>query len=712
MSRQFRQGDIWGGLSSAAVILPQAMAFGVALWGPYQIDLGTAALTGLLTVIVLNLFSGLSAGTPGMVSSPTGPTMVLVSGALITFSQMGYSGENLQTLFIIMLLCSGLLQILLGLTNGGHLIKFIPSPVVSGFMTGSAILMILSQLSPVRGSASEELTSWNWLPLMTATVTFVAITYSPKFFPKLPGTVAGLLLGTVFFHFTTLVSSAEILPGWLIGTLPAITSINIGISISALSDIPWAAMLPVSIALAVLASLDSLLTSVVADVETGERHHAKRELVGQGLGHIFSGLLGGTAGAGTTGATVVAIRSGGHYWVSIITSLVFLIFILLLAPVVSILPISVLAGIILHVAIMGMIERDMLVWFSRKKTRVDGTTAIIVTIVTVTFDLMIAVGVGVAIAILRFVQMQITTPVIHRRSIVSQKPSLRKRTEDEKNILHEHGDRIVLYELKGNLFFGTTDRMFNDLISDLDRKAWVILDMRRVSHVDLSAVKMIDQMALRLQSHGGEMLFSGVRHGQGLGKEVKKTLKKINPYSKTPDVKTFIDADEALDYSENALLKEYNCLKESVDEKIDVNKIDIFSDMDQQDIKKIIDVAKHQSAKAGEYLFYEGDYGDSLYVILKGELDILLPYGSRHYKRIATFGPGTYTGEVVFLSPGKRTAHCKVARDTELLIITNEHLKILEEQHPQAAIRLLKILGSRLGQYLRRTDIEVMRLSE
>ena len=204
------------------------------------------------------------------------------------------------------------------------------------------------------------------------------------------------------------------------------------------------------------------------------------------------------------------------------------------------------------------------------------------TAVTVGFDLMIAVGVGVAIALLQFMRLQITAPVIHLRSNVSQRPSLRKRTEAEKAVLQEHCERIVLYELKGNLFFGTADHLFNELLPDLCRNAWVILDMRRVMHVDLSAARMIDQMALRLQSHGGEMLFASVRRGKGLGKEVKKTLQKINPYSKVPDVKTFVASDEALVYAENALLKEYGCLNENLDENIDLQKIDIFSEMDEK----------------------------------------------------------------------------------------------------------------------------------
>ena len=145
MRASFNKGDLWGGLAASAVILPQATAFGIALWTPYTGDPAMGALAGLITTIALCLCSALSAGTTGMVSSPTGPTMVLVSGALVSLSANGYSGIDLVSNIAIMVFIAGLLQILIGLTNGGRLIKFIPYPVVAGFMTGSAILMILSQ---------------------------------------------------------------------------------------------------------------------------------------------------------------------------------------------------------------------------------------------------------------------------------------------------------------------------------------------------------------------------------------------------------------------------------------------------------------------------------------------------------------------------------------------------------------------------------------
>ncbi|MCP4043233.1 MAG: SulP family inorganic anion transporter, partial [Gammaproteobacteria bacterium] len=144
-------GDFWGSLSASAVILPQSMAFGVALLTAITGDAATGAMAGLVAAAVLSLFSGLARGTVGMISSPTGPTFVLLAGALSAMAAKGLAGEQVITGMVVLLVVTGIFQAMIGLTGGGKLIKFIPYPVVYGFITGSAILMVKSQLSPLQG---------------------------------------------------------------------------------------------------------------------------------------------------------------------------------------------------------------------------------------------------------------------------------------------------------------------------------------------------------------------------------------------------------------------------------------------------------------------------------------------------------------------------------------------------------------------------------
>jgi len=706
-------GDLWGGLSAAFVILPQAMALGVALWSLLGGDVATGALVGLIAAAAFSFSSGIIGGTCGMVSSPTGPTLVLLGGTVVSLQAAGLQSELIPQALVIILLLTGFFQILIGLSNGGRLIKFIPYPVVAGFMTGSALLMILSQLEPAIGSDFNTFfDSWLILPLITTAITYAAMSYVPRWLPHIPGTVAGLVCGIVVFYLLSWASSGEILTHWIVGELPAASSIEVGISAEIFNLIPWSIVIAASLALSVLASLDTLLTSVVADVTTGERHNARQELVGQGVGQILSGLAGGMSGAGTTGASVVAINSGGRYWVAFITGVTFILLVFFIGPYAAYLPLSVLAGIILHVAINGIIERNIPAWLRRKTTRTDGMIAVLVTGVTVAYDLMIAVGIGVLIAVFQFVHEQIKVPMIRSRSTVAQRSSLRRRPERERDLLAEHGEKIIRYELQGNLFFGTVDLLFSEIVKDLDRPAWVIFDMARVNQVDLTAAKLFQQMAARLESHGGELIFTTVRQGKGLGRKVGKTFRKINPHSSTVKVKTFIDADESLEYAENALLASLGEAKPLTELIVSVDEIELFKDLSQEQLNALTQVLRVEIHPAGNTLFHSGEFGDELFIIIRGEVDVTLPYGSRHYKRLATFGPGTFFGEVCFLHAGKRTADARVTEETELYVLNKASFEQLQQHSPAAAISILTALGEALSEHLRWADTELQRVIE
>ncbi len=712
MFKYFHKGDIWGGLSASAVILPQATAFGIALWAPFSQDPASGAMAGLITAVALCFFSGLSRGTMGMVSSPTGPTLVLVAGALASLSAKGFSGAELFTNIAVMLFLSGFMQILIGLFNGGRLIKFIPYPVVAGFMTGSAILMINSQVTMLDLLSFELLIKQAyWIPWLSAAVTFAGISILPRFFPAIPGTVSGLIAGTLVFHLLSKLTQLESPPHWVVGRLPDITSIQLVVP-GSLEQIPWMIILPTSVALAVLSSLDSLLTSMIADVATTERHNAKRELAGQGIGQMFAALFGGVAGAGTTGATLVAIKSGGRYWAAIISSLIFILVILILGPIAALLPISVLAGIILHVAIMNMLEKDILLWLKNARNRMDAMTALLVIGVTVSYDLMIAVGVGIILATIQFVRAQILSPVIHRRSTIAQHPSLRRRNQHHRDLLNLHADEVLIYELNGNLFFGTVDKLFEEFNSELNHPVQIILDMARVQQVDLTAVKMLQQMADRLHKAKGELIFTNVRKGKGLSKKVEKTLRQISPHhSGDYPVRTFIDADEAIEYAENKLLQN---LGEELKEhcRVELNCSQLCHDLEPGILQILESVMKPVSLKSGDLLFKVNDVATELFVVLEGEIDILLPYGTRHYKRLAKFGPGAFFGEVVFLKHGLRTADAKAIHNTELLMLDDKGFQQLKKHNPQAAIKLITRLGRELSDRLRWSDTELRRLSD
>lgn len=711
MKPTIHKGDLFGGLGASAVILPQATAFGIAIWTPFGISAASAALAGLITTICLCLFSGLARGSAGVVSAPTGPTMVLLSGALVTFTAAGYGGEQLVALIALVIFLSGLMQIAIGLGNGGRLIKFIPYPVVTGFITGSAVLMIASQFKLLQAKNYAHIFDENlWVIWLTAASSFVAMMLGTRYFKKLPDTLSGLLFGTVVFHLLTWLFRIEYPDTWLVGSLPTLSELKF-VNPLEFHSIPWAMVLPVSAALAVLAATNNMLTAVIADAATNMRHHAKRELTGQGIGLVISALLGGIAGSATTGATQVAVQGGGRYGVALISALIFFLIIVLFGPIAAVLPVSVLAAVILHVAIMSMIKWEMLIWLKRRTSRLDGITALLVVAVTVAYNLMMAIGVGLLLATFQFVRAQILSPVIHRHSNLAQRPSVRQRSPGQRQLLDEHADQVQIYELTGNLFFGTVDHLFEKLSGNLNKPVTVILDMARVQQVDLTAVHMFKQMADRIHKSSGEMVFTNVRKGKGLSHKVEKSLRRISAHhGGNYPVKTFIDADEAIEYAENKLLESLGVdLHEN--QRVELAEGSLFSEMPKVMVNVLHQYMTPVSLKSGDYLFRISDAGDELYVVVEGDIDVLLPYSEYHYKRLSKCGPGAFLGEIAFLQQGTRTADAKAVVNTELLKLDREAFMQLRAQHPGVAIELMSRLAKELARRLRRTNDELQRLA-
>jgi len=710
--KPFRAGDVWGGLSASALVLPQAMAFGITLWFPYTHDPASAALSGLIAAACLCIASGLFFGTQGLVSAPTGPTLVLLAGTLSVLNSSGLSGETLVTATLLTVTMAGVIQFLIGILKWGHLIKFIPYPVVSGFMTGTGILMVMSQSQAVMGGdVTLTMRQGAWIPAATAGITLAAMVWLPRWIKGIPGTALGLIAGTLAFHVFSIMQTGPRPAGWVVGSLPHISAIHFGIDLSAMHQLPWPIMLGSSFALAVLASLDTLLTSVVADVSTGARHSARRELMGQGVGHLLTSLAGGMAGAGTTGATLVSIESGGRYWAGLVTGVSLIVLILFMGPVASILPISVFAGIILHVAIFSMFDKDIVLWLKAPQARMGGVIALAVISVTVFYDLMVAVGLGVALAAVEFIHAQMQFVVVHRRWNLEDRKSLRRRPKSACELLGKNPDAVAGYDLKGILFFGTTDHLFELMEDDLKRATYIILDMRRVGQVDMTAIRLIEHMSGMMRECGGELILAHIPKGMGLVKRRGHRHERIVPYHAHVHLRTFADSDSALEYAEDHVL-------EALGEKdvhgavcIELADSELLAGFRKDEIACLEPFFHTMEVLAGDYLFRCGDQGAELFVIMRGDVEILLPYGKRRKLRLAKFGPGMTVGEIAFLEPGPRASDARASENCGLAMLKHDALKRLCRKHPDLGMRLLLSLGHNMSQYLRRADAELRRLA-
>lgn len=706
-----RIGDVWGGLAAAAVLLPQAMAFGVTLYAIAGLDASSGAYAGLLGTAVLCIASGVTGGTRALISAPTGPVLVLLGSALTGLLASGLESSSVVLGLAVTIGLTGVVQFAIGASGGGRLIKYIPFPVVSGFMTGSAILMIASQLEPLRGTGADGAWSaWWWVPAAAAAVTIAGAKLVPRVLPALPGPIAGLALGTLTFHVLAHTAGGSIPAAWMIGSLPRFDAGSFGFALSDFGRLPWQVIAPAAAALAVLASLDTLLTAVVADVATGTRHDSRRELMAQGAGQIGSALLGGMAGAGTTAATVVAIKSGGGRLVGVAAGFFFLALTAFAGDAGRWLPIGALAGVIIAVA-FDVADRDILTWARHGRTRQDAAIAILVTLITVLYDLMIAVGVGVTIAVLLFIREQIAAAVIHRRSTAAETRSILRRPSKERDLLDKHGDRIIVYELRGNLFFGTADRLIDELGSDLSGPNWIILHLRKVTRIDLTALKFLQQIANRLDDHDGTLVFCELHHGAGVEGSFAEAFR-LTSGKHTAPVLTFNGRDEALEFAETALLESLGVTLTQVDDVVSLADNAACRYLDAAQVEVLERRLPTHHTAAGESLFRTGDRGDQLYLISCGQIEVRVATTAHHYKRLAVYPAGGFFGELALLKSGPRAADAIALGATTCRVLERATFNDLKIHEPALAIGLLAAICDTLVTTQRWSTNEIRRLSE
>lgn len=516
------KGDIFGGITAGIVALPLALAFGIQAFGgidsPEASSMG--ALAGLVGATLLGFFASLFGGTHSQISGPTGP-MTVITASLISGAWASSNG-SISAVLIAMSLAGifcGLFQILFGVIRIGKYVRYIPYPVLSGFMSGIGVIIILQQIYPLIGKKSPAGTldmiinfpaaiadagSSMMLPLTLGIATIFLIIGFPKITKKVPATLVALILVTIASLFTGLDSRLTI------GSIPAGLPLPFFSKVE-LEGLNWMALIEASLVpgltLAGLGSIDTLLTSVVADNITKTKHNSNRELIGQGIGNAIAGLFCGIAGAGATMRTVVNVKSGGRTQISgMVHALLLLAILLGLGSLVKYVPLSVLAGILITVG-WGIIDfkgfRD-----STRIPKSDSFVMLVVFLMTVFVDLLTAVGIGMVIACVLF--MKRAGDLVEGSYSVDELHSFDKESpwDDEDGIPFEIRHKIYIERLNGPIFFGSItgfQRVMHDVPTDVKI---VIIRMRRVNFMDQSGVYAMETAIKDLQTQGVKVLMT------------------------------------------------------------------------------------------------------------------------------------------------------------------------------------------------------------
>lgn len=520
------RGDVFGGITAGVVNLPVALAFGLAA------GLGPAA--GIYGAIAVGFFAAVFGGTRSLISGPTGSMTVAVAVIVAAYA------DNIAAAFTIVIM-AGLIQIMLGLLRIGRYITYTPYSVISGFMTGVGVIIILVQTLPFLGAPvaeggaiatlrnfSDVVEHFESNALGIAVITLaVALAWPRKFDRYLPATLVALLVGSLIGVLW--LTDAPVI-GMVPTTLPSfeLPDISPGLLVRAIEP---------AMVIALVGSVDTLLTALVADSMTRTRHNPNKELLAQGIGNVFTGFIRGLPGSGATPSTVANIRAGGATVISgAIAVVILVVMVMVLGGYVASIPNAVLAGILIKVGL------DTIDWrFVTRMHHVQREHMVVMLLtfgLTVFLDLVTAVAVGMIAAAVtsarQFERLELDSVI----SVPLLDQSFLGAEQDDEGA-DEFSARVGLVALRGSFTVASSSKLIDTIGADIRDHEVVILDFSDTVYMDDSAALVMEQLIDTATAQDTECIV------MGLSGSPSATLLALNALRHVPEDHFVTNVDEA-----------------------------------------------------------------------------------------------------------------------------------------------------------------------
>jgi sulfate permease, SulP family len=542
-SLQSFQKDLLSGLVVGVIAIPLGMAFAIAS--------GVKPEYGIYTTIIAGILISLLGGSKFQIGGPTGAFIPILFGVVITY---GY--ENL----LIAGFMAGIILVLMGIFKLGILIKFIPRPVTIGFTTGIAVIIFTGQVANFLGLKNVEsheefhknvmelvshFYTINFYSVLTAAICLFTIILTPKFFPKIPGPLIGLLLSTIIaaIFYPSQVATIGSTYGEIPNTLPSF----------AIPDVSFEKVVQLirpAFVIAILGAIESLLSAVVADGMTGSKHHSNRELIGQGVANMAAPLFGGIPATGAIARTATNIKNGAVSPISgVIHGMMVLVILVLFAPYASSIPLASMAPILMVVA-WNMSERHVFLHVLKTKTA-DSFVLVVTFLLTVFINLTVAVEVGLLLAVVLFTKHM-------SEMIVTAKALPDPNTKNDKmktHVVSESRDcpQISIFNVEGPLFFGAAQTFSQTILNTINYKPRVLLlRMSKVPFMDTTGEASLASIVKDFSKYG-TVIISGIKP------QPMKVLQKTGLYDVIGKEHFFEHTGEALGLALNYLNKD-KCL--------------------------------------------------------------------------------------------------------------------------------------------------------
>lgn len=706
------------------VALPASVAFGVTIYSAISPQYAVfGAFAGILGAAVLGLIAPTFGGTDRLISAPCAPAAAVLSAFAIELVRQGVAPSSIVLLLTVLGILTGLIQMFIGFVGFGRLIKYIPYTVVSGYLSGVGLIIIGSQIPRFMGAPSDTpwwkaaITQdlWDFRSIAVGLATVTVALLMPKITKAIPSTILGIFAGVaVYFSLANSDTSMLTLTDnkLVLGSLGSSSEGYLSTIVGRWNEIgelklsQIAGLFGSALTLAALLSIDTLKTCVVIDQITRTRHDSNRELFAQGLANISSSAIGGLPGAGTMGATMVNLSSGAKTRVSgIIEGVMILVAALALSSFIAWLPIATLAGVLIVVG-LRMIDTKPLYFLESRATVFDFAVVALVIAVALTVGLIAASAAGVGLSILLFLREQVGGSVVRHKTFVNQRSSTWYRPEAEMRLIAQKGDKAVILELQGSLFFGTTYELYSVLEAEIKTRDYIILDLRRVLSVDITAVHMLNQVRDMLRDRGVPLLMSNVREHLPNGRNLLEFFKQTGLVDSSDSVRIFQTIEAAIEWVEDRLIGE---IDQPVGEEVPLHlqEMDLFQGRKDETIMDMESRMEQRFVKAGEPIYLIGDVDRNLYLIRRGAVRIMAPIsGSRQLHHIATFGRGDFFGGLAFLDDRARSDNAIAYTDIDLFVLSFDQFNQLANDHRKLAFLLITSISRTLAHRLRHADGE------
>ncbi|MFA6190974.1 MAG: SulP family inorganic anion transporter [Sulfurimonas sp.] len=717
-------GNFWGGTAAMLVAMPAAIAFGVTIYATIGGHFAAyGAIAGILGVAAIGIVASLLGGTQRLISAPSAPAAAVLSAFAMEQISQGSSAESVFVMLMVIALLAAFIQVFFGVAGLGRLIKYMPFPVVSGYLSGVGLYIIAAQTPIFLGLSHGEhfLESiqypalWRWESLVIGAVTIITMLYGKKLFKVIPAVILALAMGVGTYFLLGLLKPSLFEPNniFIIGTLGGSDGIDFFKMMSwrfnELLELSWnniGILFFPALTLAALLSIDTLKTCIVIDSMTHSFHDSNKELIAQGSGNLLSVLIGGMPGSGTMGATMVNISSGATTRLSgLIEGIMAVIAFVLLGAFIAWIPVSALAGILIVIG-FRMIDKHSAQLLKSKKTTLDFFIIVAVAVTAIFVSLIAAAGVGLLLAVALYITQQIGASVVYRHLDGNDVRSKIVRGEEESFILAQKGGNFSVYELHGSLFFGTANQLYSMLHDDLQNKKYIIMDMKRVQTVDLTAAHILLQIKDILHDNNGYLLLSRLPHKLPTGDDMESYFNHVGLLKHLSPIKVFDDLEYAIEWVEDKVLKE-NLTTFTEESLYELKDFSLLGHRKQETIDEIQSSFECRTFKKGEVIFKQGNLAGELYLIRRGLVRIILKVSEHNLVHLSTLGQGNFFGEFSFLEETPQYSEAIATMDTDLFVISREAFDKFSERHHRASFRFMQSLATVLAERLRLTSSEL-----